>query len=581
MKKIYSLLLLVVSYASFGQTIYTENFGTPTGTTVIATYATGTAPATFQNSTPIAYSGTADVRISSASSGYSGASGGGNIFITNTAGKYFQIDGINTSAFPATNLQLSFGLNATATVQPIVEFSTNASAATPTWTAITYTNVAGWQLITIPTGVIPSSTTLSLRFSQPTVMAQMRIDDVKVYNFNASCTLSLATPTTACDAVTFGTDTYTVTIPYTGGTSGAYTFTPSSGTVGGDNPATLAAGNIVVSGVTEGTGFTLHIAKGTCTYDANAVATVDCKPANALPYEEKFPYTPGTALGANQTWSNANTGDSVLAVAGNLSYTGVTSTGNSVSFVGTGAECQTPFTATTSADGGLYARFLMNITDYSTVTVDGTQTYFVALTDGVASNFKARLFLKKSGTQYQLGLTSGTSTTNYAATLFNVGDVVCVVLGYDFASNTLKAWFNPTLATLTNATTPDLTDTPAAAIATLGGFLLRQDAASSTPAITVDELKITTSIAGLLGVSQNNAIAGLRMYPNPVSNGTLFIETSANAQKTVVVFDVLGKKVLSTSTNDNAVNVAALNAGVYIVQITEEGKTASRKLVIR
>ena len=59
------------------------------------------------------------------------------------------------------------------------------------------------------------------------------------------------------------------------------------------------------------------------------------------------------------------------------------------------------------------------------------------------------------------------------------------------------------------------------------------------------------------------------------------IETSANAEKTVAVFDVLGKKVLSASTNDNAVNVGSLHTGVYIVQITEEGKTSSRKLVIR
>ena len=378
-----------------------------------------------------------------------------------------------------------------------------------------------------------------------------------------------------------GLDTYTVTIPYTGGSAGTYTFTPSSGTVGGDNPATVAAGNIVVTGVTEGTAFNLHIVKGTCTYDANPVAAIDCKPVNALPYEEKFPYTVGNALTASQTWSNVNSGDNILSVAGNLSYTGITSTGNSVSFSGSGAEAHAPFTATTSADGGLYARFLINVTDYANVTVDGTQAYFAVLTDGVGSNFKGRLFIKKVGTQYQLGLTSGTTTTNYAATLFNVGDVVCVVLGYDFASNTLSAWFNPTLASFTSATPADLTDTPTTAIATLGGFLLRQDAAASTPTITVDELKITTTIAGLLGVSQNNTIAGLRMYPNPVSNGTLFIETSANAEKTITVFDVLGKQVLSTTTSDNAINVAGLNSGVYIVNITEEGKTASRKLVIR
>ena len=579
MKKIYSLLLLLVaSYSSFGQTIYSENMGTPTATTLIPAYITGTAPATFQNSTPIVYSGTADVRTSAASSGYSGASGGGNVFITNTAGKYFQIDGINTSAFAVTNLRLSFGLNATATVQPIVEFSTDGT----NWTAITYTSVAGWQLITTPSAAIPSTTTLSLRFTQPATAAQLRIDDVKVFNFDPSCTLVLNTPTTACDAVTFGLDTYTITIPYTGGTAGAYTFTPSSGTVGGDNPATVAAGNIVVSGVTEGTGFTLSITKGVCSYTANAVNAIDCKPINALPYEEKFPYTVGNSLTASQIWSNANTGDNVTAIAGNLTYTGIASTGNSVSFSGTGAEAHTPVTATTVAEGGFYARFLMNVTDFGLVVTDGNQDYFTSFTDGNSANLKSRLFVKKTGTQYQLGLaSSGTTTTNYSATLFNTGDTVCVVLGYDFASNTLSAWFNPTLATFTSATTADLTDIPATAITTLGGFLLRQGSNTTTPTITVDELKITTTAAGLLGVSQNNNIAGLKMYPNPVSNGTLFIETAANAEKTVTVFDVLGKQVLNTTTSDNAINVASLHTGVYIVNITEEGKTASRKLVIR
>jgi len=71
------------------------------------------------------------------------------------------------------------------------------------------------------------------------------------------------------------------------------------------------------------------------------------------------------------------------------------------------------------------------------------------------------------------------------------------------------------------------------------------------------------------------------MYPNPVSNGTLFIETSANAEKTVTVFNVLGKQVLNTTTTNNTINVASLHTGVYIVNITEEGKTASRKLVIK
>ena len=237
--------------------------------------------------------------------------------------------------------------------------------------------------------------------------------------------------------------------------------------------------------------------------------------------------------------------------------------------------------ATTVTEGALYTSFLFNVADYTNVTVDGTQTYFAVLTDGVAANFKARLFIKKSGTQYQLGLTSGTTTTNYTSTLFNVGDTVLVVLGYDFAGNSLKAWFNPTIATLTSTTTPDLLDTPTASIVTLGGFLLRQDSLTTTPTITLDELRISTTIGGLLTSNQVSAISGLKVYPNPVSNGTMFIESDANAEKTVTVFDVLGKQVLNTTTSTNAINVSQLNTGVYMVRITEEGKTATKKLVIR
>lgn len=83
-----------------------------------------------------------------------------------------------------------------------------------------------------------------------------------------------------------------------------------------------------------------------------------------------------------------------------------------------------------------------------------------------------------------------------------------------------------------------------------------------------------------LSVKQNE-ISGLNIYPNPVVNGTLYINTNANAEKAVAIYDIIGKQVLNTKTSGNSVNVANLNSGVYIVKITEEGKTATRKLVIR
>jgi Secretion system C-terminal sorting domain len=71
------------------------------------------------------------------------------------------------------------------------------------------------------------------------------------------------------------------------------------------------------------------------------------------------------------------------------------------------------------------------------------------------------------------------------------------------------------------------------------------------------------------------------MYPNPVSNGKLYITSDSGADKTVAIYDILGKQVMATALTNDVVNVSTLNAGVYIVKVTEAGNTATRKLVIR
>jgi hypothetical protein len=78
-----------------------------------------------------------------------------------------------------------------------------------------------------------------------------------------------------------------------------------------------------------------------------------------------------------------------------------------------------------------------------------------------------------------------------------------------------------------------------------------------------------------------DTIAGLKMYPNPLSGKTSYISSDTGMEKTVSVYDVLGKQVLRGKTNNETFNVAALTAGVYIVKITEAGKTATRKLIVK
>lgn len=81
-----------------------------------------------------------------------------------------------------------------------------------------------------------------------------------------------------------------------------------------------------------------------------------------------------------------------------------------------------------------------------------------------------------------------------------------------------------------------------------------------------------------LSVAENN-ISGLKVYPNPAKN-TLYVTSDSFTAKQVELFDVLGKSVLNTKTVNNTVNISSLSKGVYVVKITEEGKTATRKIVV-
>ncbi len=92
---------------------------------------------------------------------------------------------------------------------------------------------------------------------------------------------------------------------------------------------------------------------------------------------------------------------------------------------------------------------------------------------------------------------------------------------------------------------------------------------------------VSRSSNDLTLATTQNEITGLKVYPNPVSNGVLHIESNLSTERTISLFDVLGKQVLNTTTSNNTINVAALNSGVYIVKITEGSNTATRKVIIR
>lgn len=72
------------------------------------------------------------------------------------------------------------------------------------------------------------------------------------------------------------------------------------------------------------------------------------------------------------------------------------------------------------------------------------------------------------------------------------------------------------------------------------------------------------------------------VFPNPVgTGGRLYISSKKQTPKDFKIFDVLGKLVLIGTANTKEINISSLTSGVYIIKLSDENQSASRKLVIK
>ncbi len=292
-----------------------------------------------------------------------------------------------------------------------------------------------------------------------------------------------------------------------------------------------------------------------------------------LPYSDSFSYAAGN-LHTTSPWSALGTPhatDHILV------------DGSKATFAAGGTDAQVTITSQTS--GTVYYRINLNITSMAGVT-DANGGYVMGFAQN-STTFGGTLWAKRvDDTSFNIGIetrTAAAAATTYTATAYPTGVPVTVVVAYTFGAaagdDTTKLWVNPTSG---DEATPLLTDTHAGTdLASIASFFLRQDSATETGVVEADDLKLSLTFSEALSSSSFNAIEGLTMYPNPLSGNTLYLTSNANATMSVQIFDLVGKEVVKADVVNNSVNVANLTAGVYVVKITEEGKTATRKLVIQ
>lgn len=301
-----------------------------------------------------------------------------------------------------------------------------------------------------------------------------------------------------------------------------------------------------------------------------------------LPFLESFDYTVGEKLADQEVWTNNFSGDDILIAQNSLSYAGLpSSVGNSITFDGSGADPTIDFNAINS--GKIYASFIFKVTD---LTNQDSSDYFAILRDD-SGNYVCRLFIVFiDDSTYKIGISNSSTLTAETTTTYNKDDVLFVVMNYDFDSNNVNAWVNPTISNTEPAAT--LTDGVTSAATSMVQFMVRQDNAGDTPTIIMDELRVASSWADVASSAATasvvrNDIEGFALYPNPVTNKRFNITSNSIDKKQVSIYNVLGKNVLSTTVSGTKaeVNVASISAGIYILKVVEGTKVATSKLVIR
>jgi hypothetical protein len=289
-----------------------------------------------------------------------------------------------------------------------------------------------------------------------------------------------------------------------------------------------------------------------------SIAVLNCQ---AQLMYEPFNYTPDPTNGvytqSGGLWVRINTGDSILVTSGSLSYTGLpASTGNKVAFDGSGSDNYRAFTAQTT--GNVYYSFILNVSSLGTMNTTGT--YFTGLIQTAStSSFGATVWTRLSATagKFNIGIsTRSNSAVSWLAADLNPATSYFVVADYEIISGTAndiaKIWLN-TSAIGGSEPAADATAVPGTDLSAAGieRVLLRQDAATTTPFIEFDELRVGTSWAD---VTPSGAVPTLTISSPLAAFGNVCINTTAGPNS----FTISGSNLTTAN-----VTVAALAGYTY------------------
>lgn len=556
MKQIYIFLFLLSFTFSFGQvTIFSENMGTATGTLTIGLN-------TFQNGS-LTFTGNADTRTSNASLGYTGFSGGRNVFFawgsTNTVERDFAIESINASAF--NNLTLQFGYRkeqAGFLPQLTVDYWDGTAYVNVPFTFNEAANAAiGWYLspvINLPAAAQING--LKLRWvraggGDATNNGTTRIDDVVL-----SGTTTLPVLTVNPEALT------NFKYVFGNGPSTAQSFSVSGVNLNGGNVTVSVPGasNYEISETengTYGTSITLTSYNGTATdifVRLKAGLTINT-------YTDDITISGGGADPKTVALSGLVKEVIFLIYEFEGSVT---------------APTQFPSNAVASAfqlSTGILD-VLTVLANWNIATVNGSglplasSNTWDATDKAVAKNFFLTL---NADSGYKIDLTN--ISFEYRSTGNGPSAITVEINGVEIATVDTAADTNTIFTfplTIANQSSIEVR---------IKGWLNGSRTTSGAGNFRIDDVRLDGSVGVLLSTSDFSS-SQVTLYPNPVNNGILNIVSPTNEIKEISVFDVSGRMVFKTKTDKNNIDVSQLKAGLYLFNININGSNKTSKIII-
>lgn len=380
-----------------------------------------------------------------------------------------------------------------------------------------------------------------------------------------TCPLVITITSVTCDTQTTGanSDTYTIVASFTGGGTETYVPTVVGGTIdvaNSDDPSTSATGTIIVNAV-EGTDVVYTITSTNCNIQDSVISPV-CEPSSNvadiatlrqgtlgatytltgeafLTYQQtfrgqKYIQDATAAILIDDNDGNITTtyaiADGITGITGELSeFNGVmqfipesdpgaaTSTGNNLTI-------QTVTIADFNANSEDYESELIAFLNVSLTDADGTVTF-------------------ATGTNYVIS--NGSETTTMRTQFFDADYIGQVI--------------------------------PTTQLSNIVGIASQFDNGTDvTPQIFPrDSNDFNANLS-----ASSNTLTNVSIYPNPSNTGLVTIETASNEAAAVEVYNLLGKQVISQTLTNSTLNVDNLSSGVYLVKVSVEGKSATKKLVI-